>query len=68
MCVFFTDDITKKNSPKVALDDKYKTYTKKWRVPADTKPGSYAFDFSQTVQLRRGDLATAETVKVNIVD
>ncbi|GAA5816353.1 hypothetical protein MFLAVUS_009881 [Mucor flavus] len=54
--------------PITALEDKYKTYSKQWTVPANLKPGSYAFDFVEVVQLRRGVMTASETVNVNIVD
>ncbi|RCH90223.1 hypothetical protein CU097_005055 [Rhizopus azygosporus] len=54
--------------PLAAKQDKYVTYTKQWTIPKDTTPGSYAFDFVETVQLRRGVITSSETVKVNIVD
>lgn len=56
------------NSPIKAKEDKYVTYTKKWYVPKNTNPGSYAFDFKELVQLRRGQMTAVETVKVNVVD
>lgn len=55
-------------SPVGAKDNKYVTYTKKWTVPKKTAPGSYAVDFIETIQLRRGQMTSTETVKVNIVD
>ncbi|KAI8973683.1 Ribokinase-like protein [Mycotypha africana] len=51
------------NCPVAAREDKYVTYTKKWKVPSNTKPGSYAFDFRELVQLRRGQITAVETVK-----
>ncbi|CAO3621390.1 unnamed protein product [Mucor hiemalis] len=54
--------------PVTATQDKFKTYSKSWVVPANTEPGSYAFDFVELVQLRRGQLTATETVKVNVVD
>lgn len=56
------------NSPVGAKDNKYVTYTKKWTIPKNTKPGSYAVDFVELVQLRRGQMTVTETVKVNVVD
>lgn len=55
-------------SPVGARDDKYVTYTKKWRIPKDTKPGSYAVDFVERVQFRRTQITATETVKINVVD
>lgn len=55
-------------SPVAAKQDKYVTYTKKWTIPKNTKPGSYAVDFVELVQFRRGQITATETVKVNIVD
>ncbi|KAG0762787.1 hypothetical protein G6F16_001546 [Rhizopus arrhizus] len=54
--------------PLAAKQDQYVTYTKQWTVPTNVTPGSYAFDFVETVQLRRGEITSSETVKVNIVD
>ncbi|EPB91329.1 hypothetical protein HMPREF1544_01846 [Mucor circinelloides 1006PhL] len=54
--------------PVSAKQDKYVTYTKKWKIPKSTKPGSYAVDFKELVQLRRGQITAIETVKVNVVD
>lgn len=51
-----------------AEEDKYVTHTKTWTIPANTAPGSYAFDFVEGVRLRRGDIVSSETVKVNVVD
>lgn len=56
------------SSPIQALQSKFKTYSKTWTVPAGTAPGSYALDFVETVQLRRGKMTASETVKVTIVD
>ncbi|KAG2197044.1 uncharacterized protein EV154DRAFT_430242 [Mucor mucedo] len=56
------------NCPIAAEQSKFKTYTKQWTVPANTAPGSYALDFVETVQLRRGKLTASETVKITIVD
>lgn len=56
------------NSPVGAKENKYVTYTKKWTIPKNTKPGSYAVDFVELVQLRRGQITATETVKVNVVD
>ncbi|KAI8978490.1 hypothetical protein BDB01DRAFT_274644 [Pilobolus umbonatus] len=56
------------NCPIEAKESQYKTYTKSWTVPKNTAPGSYAFDFTEQVQLRRGAMTSAETVKVNVVD
>jgi hypothetical protein len=56
------------NSPVAAKENKYVTYTKKWTIPKSTKPGSYAVDFVELVQLRRGQITATETVKVNVVD
>ncbi|KAG2230599.1 hypothetical protein INT48_004460 [Thamnidium elegans] len=57
-----------KSCPVGAKDNKYVTYTKKWTIPKNTKPGSYAVDFVELVQLRRGQMTVTETVKVNVVD
>ncbi|KAI9271372.1 hypothetical protein BY458DRAFT_474525 [Sporodiniella umbellata] len=57
-----------KSCPVAAKESKYVTYTKKWKIPKGTKPGSYAVDFVELVQLRRGQITVKETVKVNIVD
>ncbi|KAG2197351.1 hypothetical protein INT46_001258 [Mucor plumbeus] len=54
--------------PVAAQDNKYKSYSYSWTVPANTPPGSYAFDFVELVQLRRSQITVSETVKVNIVD
>ncbi|CEP19005.1 hypothetical protein [Parasitella parasitica] len=54
--------------PVTAKENKYVTYTKKWKIPKGTKPGSYAVDFKELVQLRRGQITAVETVKVNVVD
>ena len=55
-------------SPVAAKADKYVTYTKKWTVPENTKPGSYAIDFVEKVQLRRTQITSTETVKINVID
>ncbi|OBZ85814.1 hypothetical protein A0J61_06137 [Choanephora cucurbitarum] len=60
--------IIHKSCPVAAKQDKYVTYTKKWNIPKNTKPGSYAVDFVELVQFRRGQITATETVKVNIVD
>ncbi|KAG2199244.1 hypothetical protein INT47_010619 [Mucor saturninus] len=57
-----------KKCPITAKDNKYVTYTKKWTVPKNTVPGSYAVDFVEKIQLRRGQITATETVKVNVVD
>ncbi|KAI9356437.1 hypothetical protein BD770DRAFT_323160 [Pilaira anomala] len=57
-----------KKCPVSAKESKYVTYTRKWTVPKNTKPGSYALSFVELVQLRRGQMTVAETVKVNVVD
>ncbi|KAL1926181.1 hypothetical protein VTP01DRAFT_6046 [Rhizomucor pusillus] len=57
-----------KSCPVEARDDKYVTYTKKWRIPENTKPGSYAVDFVERVQFRRTQITSTETVKINVVD
>ncbi|KAL0139602.1 Ribokinase-like protein [Mucor lusitanicus] len=49
--------------PVSAKENKYVTYTKKWKIPKSTKPGSYAVDFKELVQLRRGQITAIETVK-----
>ncbi|KAI8985946.1 Ribokinase-like protein [Pilobolus umbonatus] len=54
------------NCPITAKDDKYVTYKKTWTVPKNTKPGSYAINFVEVVQLRRGKITVQETVKINI--
>ncbi|KAG1437101.1 hypothetical protein G6F56_013270 [Rhizopus delemar] len=54
--------------PIAAKEDKYVTYTKAWTVPTNITPGSYAFDFVETVQLRRTQITSSETVNVNIID
>ncbi|KAI7885470.1 Ribokinase-like protein [Mucor mucedo] len=53
------------NCPITAKDNKYVTYTKKWPVPKNTVPGSYAVDFVEKIQLRRGQITATETVKIN---
>ncbi|KAI8095440.1 Ribokinase-like protein [Thamnidium elegans] len=53
-----------KSCPVGAKDNKYVTYTKKWTIPKNTKPGSYAVDFVELVQLRRGQMTVTETVKL----
>ncbi|KAG0737428.1 hypothetical protein G6F57_010844 [Rhizopus arrhizus] len=60
--------IIHKTCPVAAKENKYVTYTKKWTVPKGTKPGSYAVDFVELAQLRRGQITVKETVKVNVVD
>ncbi|KAG1437819.1 hypothetical protein G6F56_012916 [Rhizopus delemar] len=60
--------IIHKTCPVTAKDDKYVTYTKQWAVPAGTTPGSYAVDFVELVQLRRGQITVTETIKVNVVE
>jgi hypothetical protein len=55
-------------SPVAAKDNKYVTYTKSWTIPKGTKPGSYAVDFVEQVQLRRTQITSTETVKINIVE
>ncbi|CAO3681933.1 hypothetical protein G6F70_005838 [Rhizopus microsporus] len=60
--------IIHKSCPVTAKENKYVTYTKKWTVPKGTKPGSYAVDFVELVQLRRGQITVKETVKVNVVE
>ncbi|KAG1440278.1 hypothetical protein G6F56_011990 [Rhizopus delemar] len=60
--------IIHKTCPVAAKESKYVTYTKKWKVPKGTKPGSYAVDFVELVQLRRGQITVKETVKVNVVE
>ncbi|CAO3620892.1 unnamed protein product [Mucor hiemalis] len=60
--------IIHKSCPVGAKESKYVTYTKKWTIPKSTKPGSYAVDFVELVQLRRGQITATETVKVNVVD
>ncbi|KAI9490617.1 Ribokinase-like protein [Zychaea mexicana] len=52
-----------KKCPVAAKPNKYVTYTKKWTVPEDTKPGSYAIDFVEQVQFRRTQITATETVK-----
>ncbi|KAI8139059.1 Ribokinase-like protein [Fennellomyces sp. T-0311] len=54
-----------KKCPVAAKPNKYVTYTKKWTVPKDTKPGSYAVDFVELVQFRRTQITATETVKIN---
>ncbi|KAI9260504.1 Ribokinase-like protein [Phascolomyces articulosus] len=54
-----------KKCPVAAKNDKYVTYTKKWTIPSDTKPGSYAVDFVEKVQFRRTQITATETVKIN---
>ncbi|KAI8092301.1 uncharacterized protein B0P05DRAFT_568472 [Gilbertella persicaria] len=56
------------NCPITAAQDKFKTYKTTWTVPANTAPGSYAFDFVELVQLRRGQMTASETVKLNVVN
>ncbi|KAI8370551.1 uncharacterized protein BYT42DRAFT_582812 [Radiomyces spectabilis] len=60
--------IIHKSCPVTAKQDKFVTYKKQWTIPKNTKPGSYAVDFIELVQLRRGRITATETVKVNIVD
>ncbi|KAG0163181.1 hypothetical protein DFQ28_000301 [Apophysomyces sp. BC1034] len=60
--------IIHKSCPVTAKERKYVTYTKQWTIPKNTKPGSYAVDFIEEVQGRRGRFTATETVKVNIVD
>ncbi|KAF7720707.1 hypothetical protein EC973_006316 [Apophysomyces ossiformis] len=60
--------IIHKSCPVAAKDNKYVTYTKQWTIPKNTKPGSYAVDFIEVVQGRRGRFTATETVKVNVVD
>ena len=56
------------SSPVTAKENKYVTYTQKCTDPKGTKPGSYAVDFVELVQLRRGQITVKETVKVNVVE
>ncbi|KAI8367773.1 hypothetical protein BD560DRAFT_399547 [Blakeslea trispora] len=53
--------------PVAALQDQFKTYKTTWTVPTDMAPGSYAIDFIEFVQLRRGQMTASETVKLNVV-
>ncbi|KAI8882649.1 hypothetical protein K501DRAFT_251087, partial [Backusella circina FSU 941] len=54
--------------PVAAKESKYVTYTKSYKIPADTAPGSYALDFVELVQLRRSQITSTETVSINIVN
>ncbi|KAI9283196.1 hypothetical protein BY458DRAFT_467426 [Sporodiniella umbellata] len=60
--------IVHKSCPVTAKEDKYVTYTKQWAIPKGTTPGSYAVDFVELVQLRRGQITVTETIKVNAVE
>ncbi|KAI8881042.1 Ribokinase-like protein [Backusella circina FSU 941] len=53
--------IIHKSCPVAAKDNKYVTYTKSWTIPKGTKPGSYAVDFVEQVQLRRTQITSTET-------
>ncbi|KAI8880740.1 Ribokinase-like protein [Backusella circina FSU 941] len=53
--------IIHKSCPVAAKDSKYVTYTKSWTIPKNTKPGSYAVDFIELVQLRRTKITSSET-------
>ncbi|KAI9316765.1 hypothetical protein BX666DRAFT_1878025 [Dichotomocladium elegans] len=57
-----------KSCPVAAKENKYVTYTKSWTIPKNTKPGSYAVDFVEQVQLRRTRITSTETIKINVVD
>ncbi|KAI9031762.1 hypothetical protein CLU79DRAFT_842338 [Phycomyces nitens] len=54
--------------PVSANTNKYVTHSNEWTVPKNLKPGSYAVSFVEVVQLRRGQITSTESVKVNIVD
>ncbi|KAI8345313.1 hypothetical protein EDC96DRAFT_521764 [Choanephora cucurbitarum] len=60
------EDVVRK-CPVAALESKFKTYKTTWTVPSNTAPGSYALDFVELVQLRRGQMTASETVKLNVV-
>ncbi|ORY90571.1 hypothetical protein BCR43DRAFT_464530 [Syncephalastrum racemosum] len=60
--------IIHKSCPVAAKTNKYVTYTKEWTIPEDTQPGSYALDFVELVQLRRTQITSTETVKINVVN
>ncbi|KAI7864132.1 Ribokinase-like protein [Spinellus fusiger] len=53
--------IIHKSCPVAAKADKYVTYTKSWTIPSNVKPGSYAVDFVEQVQLRRSQITSTET-------
>ncbi|KAF7724815.1 hypothetical protein EC973_000700 [Apophysomyces ossiformis] len=59
--------IIHKECPVAAKEKTFVTYTKQWIIPKDTKPGSYAVDFVEEVQFRRGRITATETVPVNVV-
>ncbi|KAI8973506.1 hypothetical protein BDF20DRAFT_655924 [Mycotypha africana] len=44
----------------------FATYTESWTVPENLPTGPYAFDFSELVQLRRGEMSASQTVVVNV--
>ncbi|ORX61447.1 hypothetical protein DM01DRAFT_1380347 [Hesseltinella vesiculosa] len=54
--------------PVTAADNKYITHSTTWTVPANTKPGSYAFDFDELVQFRHAQIQVKETVKVSVIE
>ncbi|KAG2185813.1 hypothetical protein INT43_002250 [Umbelopsis isabellina] len=56
------------NCPVTAKESKYVTYTRRWKIPASAKPGSYAVDFSEKFRTRGGTFTAAETVKVHVID
>ncbi|KAI9286383.1 Ribokinase-like protein [Umbelopsis sp. AD052] len=48
--------------PVTAKESKYVTYTRQWKVPANTKPGSYAVEFNESFRTRGGTFTATETV------
>ncbi|KAG2179521.1 hypothetical protein INT44_006368 [Umbelopsis vinacea] len=54
--------------PVTAKESKYVTYTRQWKVPANTKPGSYAVEFNESFRTRGGTFTATETVKIHILD
>ncbi|ORZ25557.1 hypothetical protein BCR42DRAFT_479773 [Absidia repens] len=54
--------------PISAAQNKFVTHKTTWTIPKNTKPGSYAFDFDENVQLRRGQMKVKETIKVSVVE
>ncbi|KAI8096415.1 uncharacterized protein BX664DRAFT_323945 [Halteromyces radiatus] len=54
--------------PVTASENKFVTHKTTWTIPKNTKPGSYAFDFDENVQVRSGRLQVKETIKVSVVE
>ncbi|KAI8069986.1 hypothetical protein BC940DRAFT_296660 [Gongronella butleri] len=54
--------------PVTAKTNQYVTHKTTWTIPANTKPGSYAFDFDEKVQFRHSQIQVKETIKVSVVE